>query len=357
MEKYAANGNKVLMVNLVGTRAPQATKYDILKIFRKVKEWFSGYKIINGIYVICPFRFPFIKYEIFNQLNQLILYIYLKYYFRKFNISKPIFWVLNVLYPDLLKRIDKKTVIYYVSDDYGLFTGNIREVFEKYEKKMLEISDGVITVHRNLYRKLSIYNTNTINILNSTNPEHFINSDKTIIPQDLKSIKHPIAGFSGKIEDWVDLELIKGCALRYPKYSFVLIGPEKVDTRPMHSIENIYFLGKKDYKELPFYLNNFDICLLPFKKNKLTESMSPLKLVEYFAVGKPTVAININNVDIYSDAYTLVQTEEEFIKEVGCAMQKDNNNLQERRKQIALENSWEKRAEELSDWIKDTIFS
>jgi len=357
MEIFAKNGNKVLMVNLVGTRSPQATKYDILKIFRKIKEWFSGYKIINGIYVINPFRFPFIKYEIFNQLNQIILYIYLKYYFRKFNISKPIFWVLNVLYQDLLKRMDKKALIYYVSDDYAYFSGNNSQVFSKYESKMLLCSDGVVTVHRKLSERISKINKNVINILNSTNPYHFTNFKSKVTPEDFKKIKKPIVGYCGKIEDWIDIGLIKDCALRYPNYSFVIIGPEKVNTQILKNISNIYLLGRKSYSEVPKYINNFDICISPFVKNKITESMDfPLKIVEYFATGNPVVSINTNSPERYIDSFQLCNTREEFIREIGITLEKDNGTLRKRRIQIALENSWEKRAEELSDWMKQTIF-
>ncbi len=356
MEIFAKNGNKVLMVNLVGTRSPQATKYDILKILRKIREWFSGYKIINGIYVINPFRIPFIKYKFVNKVNEIILELYLKYYFRKFHISKPIFWVLNVLYADLLKKMDKKALIYYVSDDYAYFSGNNSQVFNDYEKRMLFYSDGVITVHRKLYERMSKTHKNVINILNSTNPYQFLNCKSKDIPEDLKKIKKPIVGYCGKIEDWIDIDLIKECAMRYPDYSFVLIGPAKVNTEILKNIPNIYLLGRKSYNEVPIYLNNFDICVSPFVKNKVTESMDfPLKIVEYFATGKPVVSINTNSPEKYIDSFQLCYTREDFVREVGLALQKDNKQLRERRRQIALENSWEKRAEELSDWIKKTI--
>ena len=356
MEILAKNGNKVLMVNLVGTRAPQATKYDILKIFRKIKEWFSGYKIINGIYVINPFRIPYIKYDIVNIINQFILKLYLRYYFRKFKISYPIFWVLNVLYPDLLKSINRKAVIYYVSDDYAYFSGNDSQVFRKYENKMLLYSDGVVTVHKKLFERISKIHKNVINILNSTNPYHFMNCNNKDIPEDLKKIKKPIVGFSGKIEDWIDIGLIKDCALQYPDYSFVIVGPEKLNTQILKNISNIYLLGRKSYNEVPKYINNFDICISPFVKNKITEAMDfPLKIVEYFATGNPVVSINTNSPEKYIDSFQLCNMREDFIKEIGSSLEKDSEILRKRRQQIALENSWEKRAEELSDWIKETI--
>lgn len=358
MEIFAKNGNKVLMFNVVGTRAPQVTKYDLLKTVRKIKEWFSGYRIVNDIIVINPFRLPFIKYKIVNKLNELVLWLYFKYYFRKFKVNKPIFWSLNVLYADLLKKIKKTALLYYVSDEYSLFSGNDRKTFEAYEKKLLSYADGAITVSRSLYREKSKYNKNVISILNATNPYHFIRTNEKFVPCDMKSLNKPIVGFSGKIEDWVDLDLIKMCALRYPKYSFVLIGPVKGDISIIKNISNVYLLGKKSYNELPQYLNNFDISILPFILSKRMKTVDiPLTLQEYFATAKPIIAININIIDKYSDAYTLVSTKEEFVREIGCALEKDNKELRARRRQIALDNSWQRRAEELSNWIENTILN
>ena len=346
------------MINLVGIRTPQITNYDFKKIRRKSKEWFSGCKIINGIYVINPLRIPYIKSEIINKINQIILHLYIIYYFKKLNVIRPIIWTLNVFYSELIKKIDNEAIIYYVSDDYAYFTGNETDIINKYENKTLLNSDGVITVSQRIFNRISKSHENVINIPNSTNYNHFSKINYRNVPEDLKILNKPIIGFSGKIEDWVDIELIKDCALHYPDYSFVLIGPQKINVDILKNIPNVFLLGRKTYNELPSYLNNIDVCLIPFVKNNVTEAVElPLKLLEYFAVGKPTVSINIHPPEKYSECLYICRTKEEFIKNIEKAITDDNEYIRKRRYQVAIENSWAKRAEEISDWITITILN
>ena len=52
----------------------------------------------------------------------------------------------------------------------------------------------------------------------------------------------------------------------------------------------IYSVTSSTNKDMPNYLIKFDVCLIPFKKNKVTEAVDPVKLYEYFSLGKPVVA-------------------------------------------------------------------
>lgn len=51
--------------------------------------------------------------------------------------------------------------------------------------------------------------------------------------------------------------------------------------------------GRRPYAALPAYCKAFDVALLPFVKNELTENANPLKLREYLAAGLPVVSTDI----------------------------------------------------------------
>jgi len=55
----------------------------------------------------------------------------------------------------------------------------------------------------------------------------------------------------------------------------------------------VHLLGRRPYATLPGYCKAFDVALLPFVKNDLTEHANPLKLREYLAAGVPVVATDI----------------------------------------------------------------
>jgi glycosyltransferase involved in cell wall biosynthesis len=53
---------------------------------------------------------------------------------------------------------------------------------------------------------------------------------------------------------------------------------------------NVHFLGPKPYPDLGAYLHHSDVCLIPFVTNLLTQCVSPLKVFDYVAAGKPVVS-------------------------------------------------------------------
>jgi UDP-galactopyranose mutase len=63
---------------------------------------------------------------------------------------------------------------------------------------------------------------------------------------------------------------------------------------PQH--HNIYYLGVKEYQDLPQYIAGWDVALLLFAINEATRFISPTKTPEYLAAGKPVVSTPITDV-------------------------------------------------------------
>jgi UDP-galactopyranose mutase len=82
-----------------------------------------------------------------------------------------------------------------------------------------------------------------------------------------------------------------------PDMQFVIIGPVvKIDPETLPRRANIHYLGGKTYDELPHYLSNWDVAMLPFAMNESTRFISPTKTPEYLAAGKPVVSTPIKDV-------------------------------------------------------------
>jgi UDP-galactopyranose mutase len=77
----------------------------------------------------------------------------------------------------------------------------------------------------------------------------------------------------------------------------VILGPVvKIDPESLPKLPNLHYLGMKRYEQLPAYLANWEIALLPFALNDSTRFISPTKIPEYLAGGKPVVSTPIQDV-------------------------------------------------------------
>jgi glycosyltransferase involved in cell wall biosynthesis len=70
--------------------------------------------------------------------------------------------------------------------------------------------------------------------------------------------------------------------------------------------DNVIFCGRQPLKEMPVYINAADICLAPFFDERSPHTgLSPLKLFEYMACGKPVIASALGGLDILFKTYDI----------------------------------------------------
>jgi len=63
------------------------------------------------------------------------------------------------------------------------------------------------------------------------------------------------------------------------------------------NVDNFFiFTGHVPHEEVPDYITDADICVACFEDNDITRCKSPLKIVEYMAMGKAVVASNVGEV-------------------------------------------------------------
>jgi glycosyltransferase involved in cell wall biosynthesis len=117
------------------------------------------------------------------------------------------------------------------------------------------------------------------------------------------------------------------------------------------SAPNIHFLGSKPYSELPRYIRQFDVCVLPWREsNTFTGYGSAIKVREYLATGKPVVMaplfeyLEIPGLRFYHGA-------EQFIEQVEAALRNDTAALAAERQAAIKDGTWDARAAQLARLI------
>ena len=254
-------------------------------------------------------------------------------------------------YP-IIKHLNITRVYYDCIDDISVLC-NPRDfdIYKKWEEKFIKTSSAVFVISSILYeRVLSINLKQKVVLLpNGVDADGFKNKAENFpIPEDIVSIKKPVVGYIGGLSPWIDMELIAYCAKCLKNWSFVLVGPVTSYgiEKGVKNIPNVYLLGPKPYKYIPSYIKAFDVCLIPFKVDKMGDPSDPLKLYEYLSIGKPVVSTAIAQIKKLSDIVYIGGDKDSVVKKIEEAYKKRNDNINNRC-QYALQNSWTNKTNEM----------
>lgn len=230
-------------------------------------------------------------------------------------------------------------------------------------EKLLRDRENVLVVStarklKEIANKFRGEEENNILVPNGVNLEDFEKKDFKI-GEGIKAIikkRKPIIGYYGALAKWFDYSLIEELAKRRRDCEIVLIGMNydgSYDESNLKSYDNIHYIGMVDYKDLIDYSKYFDVCMVPFIKNDITDSTSPLKIFEYMALGKPIVTTNIEECKNYKSC--LVSKDyEEFIENINKALKlKRRGEYFKVLKKEAMDNTWNNRADLIKNALKN----
>jgi len=364
MSTLAKNGNRVLFIENTGVRLPGIK--DIPRIKNRVKNWLKGVKGIRketeNLYVFSPLVLPFPYSKFARFINRHLILSVLNKWIKVVDFSNPIVWTFlpTPLSIDIADSITRKLFIYYCIDNFSVSSISAKKI-KKSEKRLLKKVDLVFATSKELYNYCSRYNDKVYRFPFAVNFKEFekVRLGEASIPEEFKNIKSPIIGYVGGVHKWIDQELVKYLAERYPQYSFVFIGPVQTDVSKLQILKNIHFLGKKEHERLPFFIKYFDVGVIPYLISEYTNNVYPTKLNEYLALGKPVVSTQLPEIiefnKEYGDIVHVSEGKEKFGKNINKAINEDNQILRARRIEVSRDNSWDVRIEKMSRLMEEGI--
>lgn len=266
----------------------------------------------------------------------------------------------NVQSISLAPLLKPRFVIYdYIDNIFG-FT-QLPSSVEKQWKRCVCKADIVTVTSPVLEQQLRPLRSGPIQYIGNGCEFGFFSENTTLMrPADLPSGK-PIVGYIGAVYPWLDFELLRAGAAAMPDIDFVLVGRTHPDIHPMLNrlrlLPNIHILGFKPYTQVPAYLKFMDVGIIPFVYNELTAAVNPVKVYEYSAAGKPTVATMFSeDIRHCGDVITLVNSHEEFIEAIRKSMQRTNDVIfREQLRRFAQENDWSVKTAEFIRVVQQLI--
>jgi GT2 family glycosyltransferase/glycosyltransferase involved in cell wall biosynthesis len=278
------------------------------------------------------------------------------FFLRKHNLAETLVLVQFPFWRQVALRLKETLgfpVVYDCMDDWSHWTAEPRiSAFAlEEEESIAREADVTLATSTELQMRLQTSSgRDVVRLKNGADFEFFRDAPRTEL---LANIPHPIVGYYGAISDWFDLELVATVAQDRPAYSFVIIGEiHDTDVSLLRKRPNVHLLGEKNYRLIPAYLSEFDVAILPFKMNRLTHAVDPVKVYEYLAQGKPVVATGLPEVCNHGDLVYLGSARN-FASQLDRAMS-DGTSLAEQRISYAARNSWTDRVSTLKAVVQAT---
>ncbi|MCW3015528.1 MAG: glycosyltransferase [Solirubrobacterales bacterium] len=156
--------------------------------------------------------------------------------------------------------------------------------------------------------------------------------------------------YVGTLDSRLDVQALLRLAADMPEASIVLTGPiaEPEHLRPLDGAGNIELRGPVGRDGVIALLRAADACLLPHVRSALTEAMSPLKVYEYLAAGRPVVAADLPPVRDIDPRVLLIEPGGDFVAGVRRALALGPVPERERLAFVKA-NSWAERHERILD--------
>lgn len=324
----------------------------------------------EGVYFFTPFHLiPFERFKSIYELNKkisvylLILWVKLSFGFKK----KIILWLFHPREVWLIKEFrlllsNSFITIFDCVDYFAKGSTHEKVHLSSLEKKLVNEANVVTAISKNIQKYLKKMRDN-IHLV----PQGFRIHDfqkpkkaKLKIPKEL-----PVIGYVGGLNDRIDFSLLIPLVKNNPDWKFVFWGPiqnELIKKKPevrenietLLSFRNVLHGRSKNKREIPSVISHFDICIIPYDISQAFNKYSyPMKLFEYFYMGKPVVSTPILDLKRFPKLVKIGKDERQWQRIISELLSKPwPKKRRERQRRLAQENSWEKKLEKVSKIIQ-----
>ncbi|AOH55838.1 hypothetical protein ABE28_015860 [Peribacillus muralis] len=347
-ELFAKNGYEVLWLSPAYSIAHYVNDKALVNQRRKLNSS-KRVELSKNIYGYAPFTLiPFIKMPIFNTSVIGKKYLYtaipnLKKELMKIGFGDvDVLWLSNIKSYYIKEFLTYKKLVHRVADEQTGFKGYFKTL-ENFEKRLINESDIVFSTAKLLENRVREIRSDVIYLPNAVNFEDF-QKETYVLPSEFKEHQNSkICIYIGAIGEWLDKELIEFVVSHLSEVQFFFIGPDHGGLTGLERFNNVHIIGPKKYNSLPHFLFFSDIAIIPFKVNKLTNAINPVKLFEYLAAGTPTLTTSFNEINHIDGPFEIAINKVEFLGKLKTMLTTkfDKSSL----KSFAKRNDWSTRFE------------
>lgn len=214
------------------------------------------------------------------------------YNFIAFDSSVSIRW-----YEQLRRVFPSAKIVYRPSDPLHFRKTDGR--IQRAERLLLKEADTVLFVNEQrvalcarAYPELDLSGPQYHIVPNGVDVEPFTRQ----WPRPAEYRDRPVAAYLGV--SWVWWDMVFHCARELPEVDFCIVSPTRPsrdDQRELRNYENVIYIPGVPPEDVPRYLTNCDVCMVPYINNPMLETVGMhAKLLQAMAARRPIVASHLS---------------------------------------------------------------
>jgi glycosyltransferase involved in cell wall biosynthesis len=197
----------------------------------------------------------------------------------------------------VLREAPNAPSLYDAMDDVPqFFSGLAKREISRREGMIARQATQIWVSSQALKEKYAAHSSKTQLVLNACTSVN--------LPDPMTRTQHdqaaPVLGYVGAIAQWFDWRWVIRLAQSLPWARLRLIGP-LIKEAPENLPPNIELLPACTHEEALKHMQGFDVGLIPFHVNPLTESVDPIKYYEYKAMGLPVISTRFGQMRMRKD--------------------------------------------------------
>jgi glycosyltransferase involved in cell wall biosynthesis len=263
-----------------------------------------------------------------------------------------------------LDRLGPCRVVYHADDSFSKMPG-WSERFAAAEAALIDRADLVVAASEGMRRSLSGNGAARARLLpNGADIALFAAGSSLPCPPEIAAIPRPRLGYFGWLNPKVDYRLIRNVACARPDWHWVLVGPVNAEAiahdpdsaaawHALHGLPNVHALGARPYRDLPRYQAQMDVNTMCYRSDPggWWEDVSPLKLYEYLAVGRPVVSVPLEVLAPLAHVVAVASGAAEWKRAIAAALTGPLD--PEPGREIARRNDWSAAGDKLDAWLRE----
>jgi glycosyltransferase involved in cell wall biosynthesis len=340
MREAASRGYRVLYVDPIGLRRPTMSRKDVAKLGRRLRLLRAPLSSVEPrISRLAPAAIPLQDSKLGVAVNKRLLALQIRRALVRLRADRVLLWAYPPQLVALRSEIPCELAIYHRTDDYVSLPGVNAELLAAWEVQAVDDADLCIAPAR-AYLDGPLRNArNALWVPNAVDHRFF--DPSRIGPDPLPQIGRPRLLVMGTFDSWVDVDLLHDVLSSRPSWTLVLAGTAKISLERLLALENVHFLGRVPFEELPTLVSHCDVGLVPFRIGPVAADATPSKLYQYLAGGLPVVCTPFLDPQLF-DGHVAIgpAAADQFTEAIEGLLAEDSHATRQARQTFVREHSW-----------------